>query len=116
MFESKLKVNIKSLASEARHIRKESSRVKRDSELKGNDPEFAALDGHRRWNVRNEARAAQLLYAYLRGVPYSRVETNPDHSSLSWSDTIVRVKRKANRHKIPIDLIGVWLTQATIDV
>ena len=111
---TKLRVNIKSLASEARYIRKESNRVKRKSG--GNDPDFRSLDSHRRWNVRNESRAAQLLYAFLRRVPYRHVETAPDHSTPAWGDTVMRVKRKCNLHKIPYEDVGAWLSQTSIGV
>lgn len=35
---------------------------------------YRSLNHHRRWNVRNEARATYLTRAYLKGKPYSFVE------------------------------------------
>lgn len=62
----KLRVNVKSLAAEARIIRKEECRC-------GIQYQFA-LREHRRGRVREEARYAQLALAFLRGRRYSQVE------------------------------------------
>jgi hypothetical protein len=35
-----------------------------------------SLNSHRRWDVRNEARATYLARAYIKGVPYRVVEPN----------------------------------------
>ena len=35
-----------------------------------------SLISHRKWNVRNEARATYLARAYIKGVPYKVVEAN----------------------------------------
>ncbi len=63
----KLRVNVKSLAEEARIIRQEAKRCGREYR--------AVLDCHRRGRVRDEARIAQLALAYVRGMPYRRVES-----------------------------------------
>lgn len=63
----KLRVNIKSLAAEARIIRREETRC-------GIQYQFA-LREHRRGRVREEARYAQLALAFLRGRKYSQVES-----------------------------------------
>jgi hypothetical protein len=68
-----LKVKIKSLAAEARIIR-HAEEVWRHREHDKGRPTFFGLRSHRIWDVRNEARAAQLAYAYLRGRPYAVVE------------------------------------------
>jgi hypothetical protein len=62
----KLRVNVKSLAAEARVIRHEAERcgtVYRD-----------ALTSHRRGRLREEARYAQLALAFYRSRPYRTVE------------------------------------------
>lgn len=60
-----LRVNIKSLAAEARIIREEARRA----------PWCAAeLNRHRRGLLRHQARIAQLALGYLRGRPYRRLE------------------------------------------
>ena len=68
-----LKVKVKSLAAEARIIRHDEE-VWRHREHDKGRPTFFGLRAHRTWDVRNEARAAQLAYAFLRGKPYSVTE------------------------------------------
>lgn len=73
---SKLRVNIKSLAAEAKIIRSEFRRT-----------HFAGLDSHRRGRLREEARYAQLALAFTKGKPYNVVEgktrNKPDPARLS---------------------------------
>ncbi len=66
-----LRVKIKSLAAEARIIRTEEQRFPRGWR---NNPTYFGLRNHRTFDVRREARAALLAYAYLRGRLYSSVE------------------------------------------
>jgi hypothetical protein len=50
---------------------------------------------HRKWNVRNEARATYLARAYLKGVPYKVVEANCKEKL--WSpvmDSLIRMVMK----------------------
>lgn len=63
-----LKVKIKSLAEEARIIRKEELRARGYDELR------EQLYLHRIHDVRDESRATQLAYAYLRGREYGACE------------------------------------------
>jgi hypothetical protein len=54
-----------------------------------------SLTCHRRWNVRNEARATYLARAYLKGMPYKAVEPNSDGKL--WSpvmDSLIRMVMK----------------------
>ena len=83
-----MKVRIKELAQEAKFIRKEESKIKslKGSKLWNDDSDdgkmlryylwddFKQLNSHRKCEVREAARAAQLAYGFLRGVPYSVVE------------------------------------------
>jgi hypothetical protein len=66
----RIRVNVKSLAAEARIIRKEVQ-LTRDPAVK------SMLDFHRKMRVKPEARLAQLALAYARGVPYRIVESKP---------------------------------------
>lgn len=61
-----LKIKIKTLASEAKHIRREANRT--------GGRERQELTAHRTGPVRSAARHNQLAYAYLRGIPYRAVE------------------------------------------
>lgn len=65
--QSYLKVKIKSLSAESKIIRLEEKRARSTTLREG-------LYLHRVKDVRNESRAAQLAYAYLRGVPLKVVE------------------------------------------
>lgn len=62
----KLKIKAKHLAAEPAIIRHE------ERKLKGLDK--LCLQNHRKWEVRNEARATQLAIAYLKGKTYRKVE------------------------------------------
>ena len=62
-----MKIKIKHLAEEARIIRLEEHRTR-------NWFAMMRLKSHRRVRLRRIARANQLAYAYLRGVPYTTVE------------------------------------------
>lgn len=83
-----LKIKSKSLAEEASIIRKEEQRLKRRIEWHKNrqkdDSEFRdtwhSINNHRRWDVRNEARATYLARAFIEGRSYNTVET----PSKSW--------------------------------
>ncbi len=90
-----MKVRIKELAQEAKFIRLEENRIKKEqlyietefdwekypekeTDVKKHYQDLytdhTKLKSHRKCNVREAARAAQLAYAFLRGVPYSVVE------------------------------------------
>lgn len=83
-----LKVKIKSLAEEARIIRKEEGRAKgrrvKPGEFLGRDDELRlSLRYHRIVDVRIEQRASLIAYAFLRGVPFAVVERTPK-SQPNW--------------------------------
>ena len=72
-----LKVKVKSLAEEARIIRKEETNIKnlpKQYRDRSADATLTSLTLHRKDNVRNEARATQLARAYLKGKAYSLIE------------------------------------------
>lgn len=62
----KLKIKAKHLATEPAIIRHE------ERKLKGLDKK--CLQDHRKWDVRNEARATQLAIAFLKGKDYKKIE------------------------------------------
>jgi len=80
----KLKIKSKHLALEAGVIRFEEQKLKRQIEWlkkhQKNEAEMAAmgtwnsLNSHRRFEVRNEARATYLARAYIEGRKYSTIE------------------------------------------
>lgn len=103
----KLKVNIKSLAAESKFIRKEQAEVK--DRHTGNCVAFKELDGHRRGIVRQEARAAQLLYAFLRGRDYRQVEPNADWSTYDFQLMCNRLEAKCQKYHIRYEKIVEWM-------
>lgn len=107
---TKLKVNVCSLAAESRQIRKEVERFKRDSPQKGADPSCQELIHHRRWDLRNEARAAQLLYGFVRGRPYRLLEQRSDWDDWKWHDAKRRLKAKARKFDVEWAEIEKWLS------
>lgn len=85
-----LRVKIKSLAEEARIIRREERRC-RDSLTRtvGHDDQrsalaasFASLRSHRVTDVRREARYSLLAYALIRGRPFRMTEPKSDVQKL----------------------------------
>ena len=68
----KLKIKIKSLACEAKIIRKEEGRLKGSNWDRGR----TELQQHRTGSLRNEARSALLAYAFLRKRNYWKTEAS----------------------------------------
>ena len=103
-----LKIKIKSLAAEAKIIRKEALKVRasgrRLSALKklGHDVQedwienhyasFRELEAHRKWDVREESRASGIAYAFVRGKDYARMEA-ANSSPAPW-ETAKRLAKK----------------------
>ena len=95
----KLKIKIKHLALEPAIIRKEErkilkqSRWHRANKAYGNNEntanelityDYTSLSSHRKNELRNEARASQLAYAFLRNVPYEVVEKKREEPDKYW--------------------------------
>lgn len=85
-----MKVRIKELAQEAKFIRLEENKIKSNRLYIQNyedllpekkkivnqmADDFRSLRSHRKVEVREAARAAQLTYGFLRDVPYSQIES-----------------------------------------
>lgn len=103
----KLKVNIKSLAAESKFIRKEQNKIK--AQHTGDCVAFRSLAGHRTGAVRQEARAAQLLYAFLRGRQYRQVEPKADWSSYDFKLMCDRLEAKCKKYHIRYEKVVEWL-------
>ena len=82
-----LRVKLKSLAAEARIIRKEELRFRFNPSI------HDSLYLHRVKDVRREARVTLLAYQYLRGIPYKAVESL-SHTAPDWS----RVERLVKKY------------------
>lgn len=89
----KLRVNIKSLTAEAKIIRKE--------ELRSGLEYRYFLHLHRIGRLREEARITHLALAYVRDIPYSKVEkTNKLINVTKLIDKINRTGYKTSENKI----------------
>lgn len=89
-----LRINVKSLAQEARYIRREEQRC---------GPAYREqLHNHRTVKVRWESRIAQLALAYVRGTPRDRIERFPAFSSTGDTEArmIRDVEAKLKKHGI----------------
>ncbi len=116
---TQLKINIKSLAAESRIIRKEINLYKFGekrvikwiyaSPLRGADPKCQELIQHRTWHLGNEARAAQLIYAFVRCVPYSVVERTVDKKASKWKDAWKRIRSKCGKLGIEYPVVVRWM-------
>jgi hypothetical protein len=90
---------VKELAKEATFIRHEENKIRKKQKIT-DDPrslEFWKLRSHRTNEVRNAARAAQLAYAFLREVPYRKVEAKnltPDYLMFRIKDEVKRLVAK----------------------
>lgn len=113
-----LKIKIKSLAAEASIIRKEANKTwtnKKSGEsgfIYDSDARFS-LHSHRRFDVRSEARSAQLAYGYLRGRAYKQLEFKC-HEAPNWSrvaDLIRKYGLKAVEKKQLLILLEAWAAQ-----
>lgn len=97
-----LRVKIGTLADEARLIRREERRAKgrrkRDKDGKvipgefkyRDDALYLSLRSHRLTDVRKEQRAALLAYAFIRNVPYLKVEPRVDWKRHGWSASTLK--------------------------
>ena len=93
----KLRVNVKSLAAEARFIRQEIKRAHRDAKY--------ALHGHRVMRVKPEARMAHLALAFFKGTPY-KVAENFTRSEPSARELTNKLNRFA---RVEQDRVEGWL-------
>jgi len=96
-----LKIKLKSLAEEARIIRKEERKLVQS----GRGPETGYLSSHRKQVVRHAARSTHVAYGYIRGRTYQELEvsakTEPD-----W-DAIAKMVTKYS-HKVDHSDMILW--------
>ena len=97
----KLRINIKSLAAEARFIRREAKRA---------DVCYREeLNYHRRGRLREEARLAHLALAWLRGKPYLAVEPNARNTDIA-APLYNKIKRIVGASNVTLAHIEDWLS------
>lgn len=116
-FLSGLRVRVKELSQEAKFIRHEEQKAKPKRILADDySEEFWKLRFHRTIDVRNAARAAHLAYAFLRGVPYRRVEKTTYTTEFLMYDIKKEVKRLVAKFGKPEyrDEVDNWFASDTV--
>lgn len=106
----KLKIKSKHLALEAGVIRFEEQKLKRQIEWlkkhQKNEAEMGAmgtwnsLNSHRKFEVRNEARATYIARAYIEGRKYETVEIERKDNGTFYSYIMPRVVSMVIRYKL----------------
>lgn len=117
-----LKVKSKHLSVEARIIRHEENKLKRQIEWKKQNEQdqeaersqWFSLNEHRRWDVRNENRATFLARAYIAGKAYKNVEQKrkEEREYLFYQKILPRVLTLVKKYSNPnLDLkhITAWV-------
>ena len=110
-----LKVKIKSLAEEARIIRKEEVKLKRRSvpyRPEGWERTLTGLHHHRIWDVRREARATHLAYGFLRGRALAQIEGNAK-TCPPWSRVEAMVKKYGDLHAVD-EPLKKWIAESRV--
>ena len=95
-------MKLKSLAAESRIIKAEQRRYP------GTSDTFRSLYLHRIHVVRLEYRATHLLRMFARGVPYSRVESNPDKNCWFRGRAIRKAEKMGERFGIDTTHLMEW--------
>ena len=106
----KLKIKSKHLALEAGVIRFEEQKLKRQinwlKQHQKNEAETSvigtwnSLNSHRRFEVRNEARATYIARAYIEGRKYETVESSRKDNGTFYSYIMPRVVSMVIRYKL----------------
>lgn len=94
-----LKIKSKHLATEPGIIRLEERRLKRQRKWAADkgasvtsfDSTISYLQRHRRWNVRNEARATHLARLYLADKSYALAEQKRENNALFYNFIVPRI-------------------------
>ena len=114
-----LKIKSKHLALEPKIIKHEECKLKGQIKYtKGTDISLIwklnSLTNHRKWNVRNEARATELARAYLAGKSYNYVEKKRNDDVMFQLYIIPRIHAmvtrygKGDQRKVTVDMIRDW--------
>ena len=117
-----LKIKAKHLALEPAIIKREEAKLRKQMKY-NRDGETSywqlerkrdSLCNHRRWNVRNEARATELARAYLAGKPYSYVEKKRNNDGMFQMYIVPRIVAMVTRYgsgeqrKVDNKIIREW--------
>jgi hypothetical protein len=115
-----LKIKSKHLALEPSIIRSEEEKLKKQMKYHRSDDKESSftlerklnnLVNHRKWNVRNEARATHLARAYIAGKAYASVEKSRNDEGLFRNYIVIRIVAMVQRYgdrKVTSDMIREW--------
>lgn len=115
-----LKIKSKHLALEPSIIRSEEKKLKKQMKYHRSDDAVSSislewklhsLTNHRKWNVRNEARATHLARAYIAGKAYASVEKSRNDEGLFRNYIVIRIVAMVQRYgdrKVTSDMIREW--------
>lgn len=118
-----LKIKQKHLALEPNIIRKEECKLKKRMRHHRSEDGTSSIDlewklqsltNHRRWNVRNEARATHLARTFIEGKPYSLAERKRNDDRLFQLYIVPRIFAMVQRYgkgeqrRITVDVIREW--------
>ena len=119
-----LKIKFKSLAEEAKIIKKEEQKQKKIFRKIGPAYEFYdkhmktynSLRDHRIDVVRLHARATHLARGYIKGMPYKRIENKTHYYDYRLDKMIVEMVKKyggSEHDNVSIEAIKEWRSQET---
>lgn len=117
-----LKIKAKHLALEPAIIKREEAKLRKQMKYnRDGETSYWALErkrdslcNHRRWNVRNEARATELARAYLAGKPYCYVEKKRNNDGMFQMYIVPRIVAMVTRYgsgeqrKVDNKIIREW--------
>lgn len=114
-----LKIKFKSLAAEAKIIKKEEQKQKKIFKKIGTGYEFYdehwktwySLYTHRIDVVRLHARATHLARAYIKGMPYKRIENKTHYYDYRLDKMIVEMVKKyggSEHGNVSVEAIKEW--------
>lgn len=102
-----LKIKLKSLAAEAKIIRKEEGRSFGDLRCE--------MHGHRVNLIRSESRHTHLAYGFLRGQTLVQIEPR-SYSAVDWERVYVMVKRYGDGSKTQRTAFDRWKEERAVFV
>lgn len=116
---TELRIKLAHIGMEPAIIRKHEKRIKaRIAHIKakgGNDTqtsysELHKLQHHRRWDVRNAARATHLACGFIKGIPYSAMESKTDVGKrrLYIAPAVVKMVRKYHDPEFTKEQLDDW--------
>jgi len=124
--QAKIRVKLKSLACEAKIIRKDEIKAKRIAQKLAKKRGMSVEDSivrqslylHRIHVLRPEARAAHLAYAFMRNKSYASTEIPRDEHSLTFAvkTRVQAILKKYHSYDITMEDVQEWIDGAESDI